>query len=62
LPICRPEQVLQLRQRDQHRDAVGEADDDRDRDVAHQRTEAQPAEHEHQHAGEHRRDQQVRDP
>jgi hypothetical protein len=56
------QQILQLRQRDQHRDAVREADDDRDRDVAHQRAETQPAEQEHQHAGEHRRDQQIRDP
>ena len=33
------QQVLHLRQRDQHRDAVGEADDDRHRHVAHQRAE-----------------------
>ena len=39
LAIDRPEQVAQLRQRDQHRDAVGEADHDRHRHVAHQRAE-----------------------
>ena len=55
------EQVLDLRDRDQHGDAVGEADDDRDRDVAHQRAEPEPAEREQEHAGEHGRDQQVGD-
>ena len=40
---CRPEQVLHLRQRDQHRDAVGEADDDGHRDVAHQRAQLEAA-------------------
>ena len=53
------EQVPHLRQRDQHRDAVGEADHDRQRDVAHQHAELEQAEHEHQRAGQHRRDQQV---
>ena len=56
------EQVLQLRQRDQHRDAVGEADDDRHRDVAHQRAELEQPDHEQQHAGQRGRDQQVGQP
>jgi hypothetical protein len=55
------EQVLQLRDGDQHRDAVGEADDDRDRDRAHDRAELQPAEHEQQDAGEDGRDHQPGD-
>ena len=53
------EQVLDLRQRDQHRDAVGEADDDRHRDVAHQHAEPEQAEREHQQAGQHGGDEQV---
>jgi len=56
------EQVLQLRQPDQHRDAVGEADDDGHRDVAHQRAEAQQPHREQQHARQRSGDQQVGQP
>jgi hypothetical protein len=56
------EEVLQLGQRDEHRDAVGEAGDDGDRDVAHQRAQAQGAHGQQQHAGTHRGQQQVGQP
>mmetsp|Transcript_7068 Transcript_7068/g.30130 ORF Transcript_7068/g.30130 Transcript_7068/m.30130 type:complete len:536 (+) Transcript_7068:2183-3790(+) len=54
-----PEQVLQLGQRDQHGDAVGEAGDDGHRDIAHQAAELEGAHCEQQHAGAHRCDQQI---
>jgi hypothetical protein len=52
-------QVAQLRQRDQHRDAIGEADHDAHRDVADQHPQLEQAQHEHQHAGHHGGHQQV---
>ena len=55
-----PQPVLQLRGGDQHRDAVGEADDDADGHVAHQPSQPEQAQDEQQHAGAGRGDQQVR--
>jgi hypothetical protein len=56
------QQVLHLRQRDQHGDAVGESDHDADRHIANQRSEPQQAHHEQQHAGAGGCDQQVGQP
>jgi hypothetical protein len=54
-----PEQVLHLRQRDQHGNAVGEADDDGHRHIAHQPAQPEQAHQEQQHPGHGRADQQV---
>ena len=54
-----PEPVAHLRQRDQHRDAVGEADHHADRHVTHQGAQAEEAQQEQQHAGAGGGDQQV---
>ena len=55
----KPQKILQLRQDDQHRDAVGKADDDRHRNEAHQIAKPSQSHREQQYAGTHRRDQQV---
>ena len=47
----RPSQSFSCEISDQHRDAVGEADHDRHRHVAHQRAEPEQPEQEQQHAG-----------
>ena len=59
-PRLEAEQILDLRQRNQHRNAVGEADDDGHRDVLDQRAELEPAHRKQQRAGQHGRDQQIR--
>ena len=47
------EEILDLRGRDQQRDAVGEADDDRPRNEAHRRAQAGEAQEQQDHAGHH---------
>jgi hypothetical protein len=53
------EEVLDLLQRDDHRDAIGEADHDRNRDEADQAAHPKGAHGEQQHAGRRGRDQQA---
>ena len=53
-----PEQVPDLRARDQDADAVGEADDDRPRDVLDRRAESGDAEQDQDHAGHQRAHEQ----
>ena len=45
-----PQQVFHLRQRNQHRNPVGEANDDAYRHVAHQRTQLEQAQRKQQYA------------
>jgi hypothetical protein len=56
------QEVFDLRQADQHRDAVGEANHDGHRDVAHQGAQLQPAHHEQQHPGQRSGNQQIGQP
>ena len=56
-----PEEILELRQDDEHGDAVGEADDDGDRNEAHQVAEPERAHQQEQAAGQHGGEQQVGD-
>ena len=56
-----PEEVLDLREQDQHRDAVGEADDDRHGDEADEAAHARDAHGEQQNTGCDRADDEVGD-
>ena len=53
------QKVLHLRKPDEHRNAVGEADDDGQRHVAHQRAQFEEAHGEQQHASQRSADEQV---
>jgi hypothetical protein len=53
------EEVLDLRAGDEHRDAVGEADDDRPRQVLDGGAHAAGAQHDQHHAGHHRAHEQA---